>query len=105
MMAKELNNFERLLEQDAQNFDPVQKAQIHSRISSSFESLRLIGQLVDVYVPKMVDVLIVASGGDMEVPSPILAQQPSSPVDPPPHLGQWPPKTGPAWPDGEGPSR
>lgn len=105
MMAKELNNFERLLEQDAQNFDPVQKAQMQAQIFSSFESLRLVGQLIDVYVPKMVDVLIVASGGDMEAPSPVLAQPPS-PVDPPPHLGgQWPPKTGPAWPDGEGPSR
>jgi hypothetical protein len=33
----------------------------------TFESLRLVGQLLDVFVPKMVDVLVVAAGGDSNI--------------------------------------
>lgn len=63
-MAKGPNNFERLLERQAQAIRPEVQERTEQGLFKTFESLRLVGQLLDVFVPKMVDVLVVAAGGD-----------------------------------------
>ncbi|KGE88937.1 MAG: hypothetical protein ACE362_01695 [Phaeodactylibacter xiamenensis] len=58
------NNFERLLERQAEAIHPDVQERTEQGLFKTFESLRLVGQLLDVFVPKMVDVLVVAAGGD-----------------------------------------
>ncbi|NRA49505.1 MAG: hypothetical protein HRU12_10270 [Phaeodactylibacter sp.] len=57
------NNFEKLLERQAKTIRPEVKEQTEQGLFKAFESLRLVGQLLDIFVPKMVDVLVVAAGG------------------------------------------
>jgi hypothetical protein len=61
------NNFERLLERQAQSIRPDVQERTEQGLFQTFESLRLVGQLLDVFVPKMVDVLVVAAGGDSNI--------------------------------------
>jgi|GEM_PF-986507 len=68
------NNFERLLERQAQAIRPDVQERTEQGLFQTFESLRLVGQLLDVFVPKMVDVLVVAAGGDSNA-KPVSAQQ------------------------------
>ncbi|TXB66225.1 hypothetical protein [Phaeodactylibacter luteus] len=89
-MAQELNNFEQLLEQQARNIDPVLRKQTEEGLFKTFNSLRLLGQLIDMYVPKMVDVLIAATGGE-EGRQEVAAQRTV-----PPNLGPDGPAHGPA---------
>lgn len=58
------NNFELLLEQQTKAIQPELQQRTEEGLFKTFESLRLVGQLFDVFVPKMVDVLVVAAGGD-----------------------------------------
>jgi len=63
------NNFERLLERQAQAIRPEVQERTEQGLFMAFESLRLVGQLLDVFVPKMVDVLVVAAGGNSNATS------------------------------------
>ncbi len=65
-MEEEPNNFEKLLERQAKRMSFDTRRQTEEQLFKTFESLRLVGQLIDVYVPKMVDVLVVAAGGNGE---------------------------------------
>lgn len=75
-MNEEPNNFEQLLERQAAAIRPEVQHKTEAGLFKTFESLRLVGQLLDVFVPKMVDVLVVAAGGDSNAPQP-LPQNPS----------------------------
>ncbi len=95
-MAKELNNFERLLEEQANEFPIDQRAETRQRIDHTLTSYKLIGQLVNMYVPTMVNVLIAAAGGnDIDT-----APKPSRSWEPP-HQKPHDPVDGPRLPDGE----
>ncbi|MEQ8706576.1 MAG: hypothetical protein RIC19_21775 [Phaeodactylibacter sp.] len=64
------NNFEQLLDRQAVTIRPEVQQRTEEGLFKTFESLRLVGQLFDIFVPKMVDVLVVAAGGNA------MAQQP-----------------------------
>lgn len=91
------NNFERLLERQAQEIRPDVQERTEQGLFKTFESLRLVGQLLDVFVPKMVDVLVVAAGGDSNAkPAAIApgAMNRKSPATPPDSQGPSLPEDG-----------
>lgn len=59
------NNFEQLLEQQSRAVRPELQQRTEEGLFKTFESLRLVGQLLDIFVPKMVNVLVAATGGDI----------------------------------------
>lgn len=96
-MEEEPNNFERLLERQAQEIRPDVQERTEKGLFQTFESLRLVGQLLDVFVPKMVDVLVVAAGGDSSakpVAAGLEAMNRKGPAAPPSAQGPSLPKDG-----------
>lgn len=91
------NNFEQLLEEEASAFDVQKHNQAKKRVIGTLDSYKLIGQLFTVFVPDMVEVLIVATRG-----APSTAgeekEQPSR-HSPPPYLGEGPTDQGPNLPE------
>lgn len=80
-MEEAPNNFEQLLERQAKLISSDTRRQTEERLFKTFESLRLVGQLIDVFIPKMVDVLVVAAGGSEENGS---REAKNAPPPPPP---------------------
>jgi len=101
-MPKELNNFEQLLEEEALRFDFQKHQQAKENVMNTLDSYKLIGQLVTVFVPDMVNVLIAATkSGHTSTDNASSSGKKSSP---PPHLGQGPTDQGPRLPDEDMPT-
>jgi len=92
-----LNNFEQLLEEEASAFDAHKRQQAREGIISTLGSYKLIGQLVTVFVPDMINVLIAATGGSQTTAADGEGKIPRQ--GRPPHLGETPPGLGPNLPD------
>lgn len=59
----ERNNFQRLVEE--QSFDLQKPLQtVENRLNGSINLFQHIGNVVDLYLPKVVDMFVTASGGD-----------------------------------------
>jgi hypothetical protein len=92
-----LNNFEQLLEEEASTFDTHKRQQAREGIISTLSSYKLIGQLVTVFVPDMINVLIAATGGSQTTVTDGEDKTPRQ--DRPPHLGEIPSDPSPNLPD------
>jgi len=92
-MSQALNNFEQLLEEEAIAFDGQKRQQARDDIINTLSSYQLVGQLVTVFVPDMINVLIAASGGGQAV----AADGEERPIrqEHPPHLNGKPTDRGP----------
>ena len=60
-----MNNFQQLLNDDAGGFDGCGD-RVYKRVTGTLDTFRFLGEVVDIYFPKMVDTLIVMSGGSEE---------------------------------------
>ncbi len=60
-----MNNFKRLQEEDEARYDESQERRVKSGVMGTLSFLRFVGQLVDIYVPRVVDLFIASSGGNV----------------------------------------
>lgn len=61
-----MNSFRDLEQENEDKFNKDDKESIRKGIWSTLSSFKLLGQLVDVYVPKFVEFFIVLSGGEVK---------------------------------------
>lgn len=80
-----MNNFDNLFEEEELNFDPQKKRAIKAGIWHSLSTYRFVGQIVDVYLPAMVDVLVSCVGGNAGDPPG--ADGPPGDITSPPDIG------------------
>lgn len=59
---QEKNNFQRLQEEDEERYKPAID-QIKSDLNGSMDLFRFIGNIVEIYVPRFFDMMVVTSGG------------------------------------------
>lgn len=62
-----MNNFQQLQEQEENRFLTQDKNQIRENLSATFSSFRFVGDVVDVYLPKVLEMFVVILGGDEDV--------------------------------------
>jgi len=63
-----MNNFDNLFEEEENSFDPQKKREVKAGIWQALGTYRFVGQIVDVYLPAMVDVLVSCVGGGATYP-------------------------------------
>ena len=90
-----MNNFQRLEEEQARQYDAVKLQQVQNNLEHTFGLFKFIGQIVDVYLPAMIGVLISAAGGN----SP--DSRKTGINRPPSEGGDHPGRVGPHPPDGD----
>ncbi|GJM33244.1 MAG: hypothetical protein DHS20C18_22450 [Saprospiraceae bacterium] len=79
-----MNNFQRLQEEQEEEFyNEARHDQLRSGLHQTLGTFRFIGQVIDIYLPRVVDMLIVATGGnsgrdDDAVTPRLRSQDPSS---------------------------
>lgn len=80
-MDKGINNFKRIQEENEQKYEahPLLE-EIHMGLMKSLTTFKFVGQMVEMYVPRMIDTLVVAAGGSSE-------EQKDSRYDIPPSQG------------------
>ncbi|MCB0613689.1 MAG: hypothetical protein KDC75_10290 [Phaeodactylibacter sp.] len=94
-----MNNFQELEKEQERQYDASKRMHVQKNLSNTFGLFKFIGQIVDVYLPAMIGVLISAAGGsDGESNNPGLNRPPSE-------GGVHPGKVGPHPPDGDIPGR
>ncbi|MEZ5041477.1 MAG: hypothetical protein R2828_16410 [Saprospiraceae bacterium] len=76
-----MNNFQQLLSDDEEIYKD-QHEEIRVNLQSTFGFFRFFGQILEVYLPQMVDVIVMASGGEEPPPLPPHYEPPSSGGDP-----------------------
>lgn len=59
-----MNNFQRLEEEQIRQYDASKRRNVQNNLEQTFGLFKFIGQIVDVYLPAMVGVLISAAGGN-----------------------------------------
>ena len=94
-----MNNFQRLEEEQARQYDASKRQSVQNNLTHTFGVFKFIGQIIDVYLPAMIGVLISAVGGDgSETGNPESNRTPSE-------GGVHPGQIGPNPPDGDTPPR
>lgn len=74
-----MNNFQQLLNDDEENYHQDQvHEEIRNNLEGTFGFFRFFGQIVEVYLPQMVDVLVMASGAEEPPSLPPHFEPPSS---------------------------
>ena len=64
-----MNNFKKLLEEEESILnDRPQLRKVQTNLWQTLGVFKFVGQIVEVYVPKMVDLLILAAGGKVDPP-------------------------------------
>lgn len=59
-----MNNFQRLEEEQIRQYDAAKRHHVQNNLEHTFGLFKFIGQIVDVYLPAMIGVLISAVGGN-----------------------------------------
>lgn len=59
----ETNNFQKLMQEEEENYQRLQEDRVHSKVWGTLSLFRLVGDLVDVFVPRVVDVFVMVAGG------------------------------------------
>lgn len=59
-----VNNFKQMGEEDEGDYYPNLSSQVQANVESTLGIFRFFGQVVEVFLPKVVDTIIVMSGGD-----------------------------------------
>jgi len=80
-----MNNFQRLQQEDEERYKP-NTDQIKSDLNGSMDLYRFIGNIVEMYVPRFFDMMVVTSGGSPgesqpphEMPPPMGGRDPKGP--------------------------
>lgn len=74
-----MNNFQQLLNEEEENYQNQDyHDEIRNNLENTFGFFRFFGQIVEVYLPQMVDVLVMASGAEEPPPLPPHFEPPSS---------------------------
>ena len=58
-----VNNFKELEKEQVEQFSQIQKEKVKSSIDSSVGMFRFIGDIFELYLPKVVDMFVRMSGG------------------------------------------
>ena len=58
-----MNNFQELEKEQERQYDASKRMHVQKNLSNTFGLFKFIGQIVDVYLPAMIGVLISAAGG------------------------------------------
>jgi len=74
------NNFKELMREDEEHFLRVHDDNVRQEISRRMQFLRLVGELVEMYLPRPMDVLVMAMS-DQEAPETGMETDQSSPPD------------------------
>ena len=95
-----MNNFDNIFDDEEHNFDPDKQRAVKEGIWQTLGTYKFVGQIVDVYVPAMLNVLVSIVGGEHKANGPVPPRN-SIPPPPPGMDGHQPPDTGPGMlPDG-----
>lgn len=73
-----MNNFQKLQQIQEEQFGEKQEQKIRRNLNATFSSFRFVGDIVDVFIPKFVDMLLVFTGGK---PLDSMKKDPGSSVD------------------------
>jgi len=60
-----MNNFKRMQEEDETRYEESHERRVKSGVVGTLGFLRFVGQLVDIYLPRVVDVFIATAGGNV----------------------------------------
>ncbi len=74
----QINNFKRLQEEEERIYAERHEEKVRSGIENSLGAFRFIGQVVDMYLPKIFDLLIVVMGGRTQGTPPRASSVPPS---------------------------
>ena len=61
-----MNNFQRLQEEHARQFEGLKKRRVQQSILQTFGIFKFVGQLIDVYLPAMMGVIVSSMGGKID---------------------------------------
>lgn len=61
-----MNNFQRLQQETEEDFYSQNKNGLEENLLGTFSTYRFIGNVIDVYVPRVVDLFIAIAGGEIE---------------------------------------
>jgi hypothetical protein len=78
----QVNNFKRLQEEDERIYREKHEDKVLTSLLTSLNAFRLVGQMMEMYLPKIFDIFVIAVGGKVDGSTP-----------PPP--GSIPPSQGP----------
>lgn len=94
-----MNNFQELEKEQARHYDTAKRQHVQNNLTQTFGLFKFIGQIVDVYLPALVGVLISSVGGNGSGNTYLTSNRT------PAEGGVHPGKEGPHLPEGDVPSR
>jgi len=84
----QVNNFKRLQEEDERIYREQHEEKVLNSLLSSLNAFRLVGQMMEMYLPKIFEIFVIAVGGRVD-------------DKPQPPSGSLPPSQGPDSPNGK----
>lgn len=72
-----MNNFQRLQQEDEERYKP-EIDRIKADLNGSMDLFRFIGNIIEIYVPRFFDMMVVTSGGSQKKVRPPHEQPPPS---------------------------
>jgi len=75
------NNFKRLYEDEENAYEVKHHQKIRANVLGTLGLFRLVGDLVDVFLPRVMDIFVMASGGRDDGPGPVRSRK-APPTDP-----------------------
>lgn len=85
-----MNNFKKLFEEDVSKISPNQYERIEEAVWGNLGLFRLMGEVADIFMSRMVGVVIMAAGAE----KPVDITMPKSHMPPPDQLERQPPEPG-----------
>lgn len=85
-----MNNFKKLFEEDVSKISPNQYERIEEAVWGNLGLFRLMGEVADIFMSRMVGVVIMATGAEEHVD----ITMPKSHMPPPDQLERQPPEPG-----------
>ncbi len=74
----QINNFKKLQEEEEKIYIERHEERVRTGLLSSLGVFRFVGQVVDMYLPKVFDLLVLAMGGRSQEPPPRTRTTPPS---------------------------
>ncbi len=74
----QINNFKRLQEEEEENYRRRHNDKVLRDLLSSLSTFRLVGQMVEMYLPKIFELFVVAMGGRVQNDAPYSRSTPPS---------------------------
>lgn len=64
----QINNFKRLQEEEERAYAERHEQRVKSGLLDSLNAFRLVGQIIDMYLPKIFSLFVIATGGKVQHP-------------------------------------